>query len=55
MYFIPLFLKYFHGIKKAKRQKIDAFQLWWEKTPESPLNCKEIKQVNLKGDQLEYS
>ena len=22
-----------------------------EKTPESPLDCKEMKQVNLKGDQ----
>ena len=26
-----------------------------EKTPESPLDSKEIKPVNLKGDQLEYS
>ena len=26
-----------------------------EKTPESPLDCKEIKPVNLKGDHPEYS
>ena len=26
-----------------------------EKTPESPMDCKEIKPVNLKGNQLEYS
>ena len=30
-------------IKKAERQRIDAFELWyWEKTLESPLDCKEI-------------
>ena len=39
-------------IKKAERQKIGAFELVLEKTPESPLDCKEIKPVNLKGDQL---
>ena len=26
-----------------------------EKTPESPLDCKEIQPVNLKGDNHEYS
>ena len=26
-----------------------------EETPESPLDCKEIKPVNPKGDNLEYS
>ena len=39
-------------IKKAERQKIGAFELVLEKTPESPLDNKEIKSVNLKGDQL---
>ena len=30
--------------KKAEHQRIDAFELWcWEKTLESPLDCKEIK------------
>ena len=30
-------------IKKAECQRIDAFELWcWEKTLESPLDCKEI-------------
>ena len=36
-------------IKKEEHQRIDAFKL--EKTPESPLDSKEIKLVNLKGDQ----
>ena len=38
-------------IKKAERQNIGAFELVLEKTPESPLDSKEIKPVNLKGDQ----
>ena len=38
-------------IKKAGRQSIDAFRLMLEKMPESPLESKEIKPVNLKGDQ----
>ena len=29
-------------VKKAKHQRIDAFELWLEKTLESPLDCKEI-------------
>ena len=37
-------------IKKAEHQRIDAFQLW-EKTLESPLDCKEIQPVHPKGDQ----
>ena len=36
-------------IKKAKHQRIDAVML--EKTLESPLDCKEIHPVNLKGNQ----
>ena len=39
-------------IKKAECQRIDAFELWcWEKTLESPLDCKEIQPVHPKGDQ----
>ena len=38
-------------IKKAERQRIDAFELVLEKTLESPLNCKEIQPVHSKGDQ----
>ena len=39
-------------IKKAESQRIDAFKLWcWEKTLESPLDCKEIQPVHPKGDQ----
>ena len=38
-------------IKKAEHQRIDAFELWLEKTLESPLDCKEIQPVHPKGDQ----
>ena len=38
-------------IKKAKCRRIDAFELWLEKTLESPLDCKEIQPVHPKGDQ----
>ena len=36
--------------KKAEHQRIDGFKLL-EKTLESPLDSKEIKPVNLKGNQ----
>ena len=38
-------------IKKAEHQRIDVFKLVLEKTLESPLDCKEIKPVNPKGNQ----
>ena len=40
-------------IKKAERRRKDAFELWclFEKTLESPLDCKEIQPVHSKGDQ----
>ena len=39
-------------IKKAECWRIDAFStVVWEKTPESPLDCKEIQPVHPKGDQ----
>ena len=47
-------------IKKAERQRIDAFELWclrrlltsWTASPSpSPLDCKEIQPVHPKGDQ----
>ena len=38
-------------IKKVERQRIDAFELWLEKTLESPLDCKQIQPVNPKGNQ----
>ena len=39
-------------IKKAERQRIDAFELWgWRRLFESPLDCKETKPVNPKGNQ----
>ena len=38
-------------VKKAERQRIDAFELLLEKPLESPLDCKEIQPVHPKGDQ----
>ena len=38
-------------IKKAEPQRIDAFELWCWRRLESPLNCKEIKLGNPKGNQ----
>ena len=39
-------------IRKAENQRIDAFKLcYWKKTLESPLDSKEIKSVNPKGNQ----
>ena len=38
-------------IKKAKRRRIDAFELWCWKTLESPLDSKEIQPDHLKGNQ----
>ena len=38
-------------VKKAERQRIDVFELWLEKTLESPLDCKEIHLVHPKGNQ----
>ena len=38
--------------KKAECRRIDVFELWcWEKTFESPLDCKEIQPVHPKGNQ----
>ena len=55
-------------IEKAEQRRIDAFELWlektlesnafelWlEKTLESPLDCKEIQPVNLNEISPEYS
>ena len=39
-------------IKKAERQRIDAFELWFKKKiPESPLDCKEFQPVYPKANQ----
>ena len=37
-------------VKKAERQRIDAFELWFWRTLESPLDFKEIQPVHPKGD-----
>ena len=39
-------------IMKAECQRIDAFELWYCRRLESPLNCKEIQPVHSKGDLL---
>ena len=38
-------------IKKAECQRIYSFELWCWRTLENPLNCREIKSVNPKGNQ----
>ena len=39
-------------VKKAERQRIDAFELWcWRRLLRIPLDCKEIQPVHPKGDQ----
>ena len=40
-------------VKKAKRQRIDAFQLWcWRRLLRvPPLDCKEVQPVHSEGDQ----
>ena len=38
-------------VKKAERQRIDAFELWCLRRLESPLDCKEIQPVHSEGDQ----
>ena len=38
-------------IKKAERQRIDAFQLWCWRICESPLDSKNIQSVNPKGNE----
>ena len=39
-------------VKKAEHRRIDAFELWcWNKTLESPLDCKESQPVHPKVDQ----
>ena len=38
-------------VKKAECQRIDAFELWFWRKLESPLDCKETKPVNPKGNQ----
>ena len=40
------------SVKKAENQGINAFQLWcWRRLLRVPWNCREIKPVNLKGNQ----
>ena len=39
-------------VKKAERQRIDAFELWcWRRFLKSPLDYKEIQPVHSEGDE----
>ena len=38
-------------VKKAEHQRIDAFELWFWRRLEGPLDCKEIQPVHSEGDQ----
>ena len=38
-------------VKKAERQRIDAFELWCWRRLLSPLDCKESQPVHFEGDQ----
>ena len=38
-------------IKKAEHQRIDAFELWYQRRLESPLDSEEIQPVHPKGNQ----
>ena len=38
-------------VKKAERQRTDAFELWCWRRLESPLDCKEIQPIHSEGDQ----
>ena len=38
-------------IKKAEGQRTDAFELWYWRRLKSPMDCKEIKPANPKGNQ----
>ena len=38
-------------VKKAQRQRIDAFELWCWRRLESPLDCREIQPVHFERDQ----
>ena len=38
-------------IMKAECRRIDAFELWYWKRLESPLDCKEIQPIHPKGDE----
>ena len=40
------------SVKKAEHRRIDAFEVWcWRRLLKVPLDSKEIKPVNTKGDQ----
>ena len=38
-------------VEKAECRRIDALELWLEKTLQNPLDCKEVQPIHSKGDQ----
>ena len=38
-------------VKKAEHQNIDAFELWYWRRLENPLDCKEIQPIHSEADQ----
>ena len=38
-------------VKKAERRRIDAFELWYWRRFENPLDCKKVQPVHPNGDQ----
>ena len=38
-------------VKKAEHRRIDAFELWYCRRLECPLDCKEFQPVHSEGDQ----
>ena len=38
-------------IKNAEHRRFNAFKLWWWRTLESSLDCKDIQQIHPKGNQ----
>ena len=52
MVFPVVMYGYEKAVKKAERQRIDAFELWcWRRLLTSPLDCKEIQPVLSEGEQ----
>ena len=50
MVFPVVMYGYESWIIKAEHRRTDVFKLWYWRRLKSPLNCKEIKPVNLKGN-----
>ena len=52
---VPIYIWLFNGYAVLLSDNVILYTVVLEKTLESPLDCKEIKPVNLKEINLEYS